>query len=106
MGLAWPALAQTEAAPFWLTLAESNTLASPLFAFYLARYDNVSSVDPDSSEPSGGSLSIGSVNTSLYTGSINYISLTQQSYWLIPMQSAQIGTAKLTLSSSNAVIDT
>jgi hypothetical protein len=53
-------------------------------------------------------MTIGGTNSSLYTGNINYINLTQAQYWMIPMTSIDVGTQAITLSGSNqnAVIDT
>jgi cathepsin D len=53
-------------------------------------------------------MTIGGTNSSLYTGNINFISLTQAQYWMIPMTSINVGTQAITLSGANqnAVIDT
>jgi len=54
-------------------------------------------------------MTIGGTNSTLYTGNINYISLTQAQYWMIPMTSIDLqGGKSITLSGSNqnAVIDT
>src|SRR5258708_24039034 len=53
-------------------------------------------------------MTIGGTNSSLYTGNINFISLTQAQYWMIPMNSITVGSQPITLSGSNqnAVIDT
>jgi len=54
-------------------------------------------------------MTIGGTNSSLYTGNINYISLTQAQYWMIPMTSMSVqGGQPITLSgvNQNAVIDT
>jgi cathepsin D len=54
-------------------------------------------------------MTIGGTNSSLYTGNINYINLTQAQYWLIPMTSMSVQggqTITLTGVNQNAVIDT
>ena len=53
-------------------------------------------------------MTIGGTNSSLYTGDINFINLTQAQYWMIPMTSIHVGTQAITLTASNqnAVIDT
>lgn len=54
-------------------------------------------------------MTIGGTNSSLYTGNINFITLTQAQYWMIPMTSMKVqGGQAITLSGSNqnAVIDT
>lgn len=90
MGLAWPALAQSGGTPWWLTLAEASPAvwASPLFGFYLARFSDDSSATD--TESKGGSMDIGFTNTDYYSGSINWISLTGENYWLIPLEGITI----------------
>lgn len=54
-------------------------------------------------------MTIGGTNSSLYTGNINYISLSQTQYWMIPMTSMSVKggqTIGLTGTNQNAVIDT
>jgi len=53
-------------------------------------------------------MTIGGTNSSLYTGNINFITLTQAQYWMIPMTSILVGNETITLTGSNqnAVIDT
>jgi cathepsin D len=103
MGLAWPSLAQTGANPFWLALTESGALENPLFAFSLARFSDVSSAT--STETKGGNMDIGFTDSSHFSGSINYISLAQENYWLIPLQAITINGNKLN-PGGNAAIDT
>ena len=57
----------------------------------------------------GGSFTLGGLNTSLYTGDIDYQSLSQSNlYWTITLSSVTIGIETLNISSSSAaaVIDT
>ena len=103
MGLAWPSLVQTRANPFWLALTSSGALESPLFAFSLARFSGVSSAS--TTETNGGSMDIGFTDTDRFSGSINYISLAQENYWLIPLQAITINGNKLN-PGGNAAIDT
>jgi cathepsin D len=54
-------------------------------------------------------MTIGGTNSSLYTGNINYNSLSQAQYWMIPMTSMSVqGGQSIALSgvNQNAVIDT
>ena len=103
MGLAFPSLAQTGANPFWLAVTQSGALENPLFAFYLARFSDVSSAT--STETNGGTMNIGFTNSSLFSGTINYISLAQENYWLIPLQAITINGNRQT-PGGNAAIDT
>lgn len=54
-----------------------------------------------------GSLTIGGVNSTLYSGNINYIPLTDAgSYWLIPMTDLKVGGTSTGISYPSVVIDT
>jgi len=105
MGMAWPALAQSGGTPWWLTLAGANPAvwASPLFAFSLARFSNDASAT--NNESNGGEIDLGFLNTDLYTGDINWVSLTSENYWLIPLDGITIG-GKTTTPGGQAAIDT
>jgi len=103
MGLAFTSLGQTRADPWWLTAVNSGQWDQPLFGFYLARYVD----DPSVSvlESNGGSMDLGFTNSAYYTGSINYVSLTAQTYWLIPLGGITINGKMLT-PGGQAAIDT
>lgn len=82
MGLAWQQIASSGATPFWEALANANgALTEPLMAFQLTRYGNDSQAQE--LEP-GGTFNIGSTNSSLYTGDIDYQDIPdgQVGYWL------------------------
>ncbi|KAG9309507.1 aspartic peptidase A1 [Chiua virens] len=104
-GLAWETLAQSGQTPFWQTLASSGSLASAIFAVNLRRYSNAT--NPSSQEP-GGEISFGYANTSLYTGSIDYINIPgTPSYWYLPLQSLTVQGSSISITSgTTAAIDT
>lgn len=81
MGLAFQTIASSGAAPLWETLASSSAWTDQLMAFQLTRYNNVSNAQ--SLEP-GGTFTMGAVNTSLYTGDIDYNDIPDgdATYWL------------------------
>lgn len=64
MGLAFANISVFAASPVVQTLMAEGQLSEPVFAFKLAS--------------SGSELRIGSVDTSLYTGSFTYTPVTQQ----------------------------
>jgi len=77
-------------------------------AFYLTRFLNVSNAAEQ--EP-GGVFTMGSTNTSLYTGDIDYQSIPSDSvtYWTLPITSLSVGSQSVSLPSgrsSYAAIDT
>ncbi|KAG1854827.1 aspartic peptidase domain-containing protein [Suillus subalutaceus] len=100
LGLAWQPLASSGQMPLWQTLASSNsgTQLSLL-------YTNDSSAQV--LEP-GGVLNMGYTNSSLYTGSIDYIDIPgTPSYWYIPLTSVTVqGNSVSITSGTTAAIDT
>lgn len=105
LGLGWQSIASSKASPFWQTLASSGLWTDPVMAFQLTRFVNATNVNTE--EP-GGSFTMGVssllaicihvdgrlpgfVNSSLYTGTIDYQALpTTPSYWLLPMKCESI----------------
>ncbi|CCM02235.1 uncharacterized protein FIBRA_04315 [Fibroporia radiculosa] len=88
MGMAWPALSQLDANPFFWTAIDQGAVSEGVFGFYLS---------------SGTSeLYLGGTDTQYYSGDIEYHDLTSSSgFW-------QIGTASGTINGETAVtgIDT
>jgi hypothetical protein len=111
MGLGWQGLASSQATPFWQSLFQGNVWDEPLMAVYLTRFQNVSKA---SQEEPGGVFTMGTTNTSLYVGQIDYQSVQNVqsntlSYWSLPITSLTVNGASVTLpsgSSSLAAIDT
>ena len=82
MGMAFSNIASSGATPFWEALADSQgTLDEPLMAFQLTRFIGVEGAKE--TEP-GGTFNLGAVNTSLFTGDIDYQSIPegQEGFWI------------------------
>jgi len=80
MGLGFQPTSILQTTPFWETLYNTNQLAEPLFSFYLERYIN----QPLTDAAPGGTLTLGGTNSSLYQGSIEYMSLAgAELYWAL-----------------------
>ncbi|KAH9811416.1 putative aspartic peptidase A1 [Melampsora americana] len=111
MGLGFQTLSSSGIQPIWQTLLSNPTqynLSFPGFSFALTRFINHTS--PNEIEP-GGLFTIGTLNSSLFEGEIEFISLPNglESYWLIPMESISINGFNLDLSkqnTKNVAIDT
>ncbi|KAG7093524.1 hypothetical protein E1B28_007198 [Marasmius oreades] len=108
LGLAFQTIAASEATPFWEALVKDGTWDSPLMAFQLTRYANMTR--GKSLEP-GGSFTMGFVNSSLYTGDIDYNNIPsgQGTYWVQEMTSLTVQGNSISLpsgSQSYAAIDT
>ncbi|KAJ3558981.1 hypothetical protein NM688_g613 [Phlebia brevispora] len=111
MGLAFQSIAASGATPFWQSLAEtSGALDSPLFAFQLTRFTNATSESSTGLEP-GGTFNLGAVNSSLYSGEIDFQSIPSGApgYWIQQLSSLTVNGQSISLangSGSWAAIDT
>ncbi|PVG04891.1 acid protease [Serendipita vermifera] len=108
MGLAFRGIAASGGTPFWLRLAAAEVFDQPLMSFCLTRFLGVDNATD--SEP-GGVFTLGGVNSSLYEGEIDYVSLpiAAGTYWSLPLKSLTIQGTAIPLqegSSSYAAIDT
>lgn len=99
LGLGWQQIASSNAAPLVQQLASSGTLPAQEFGFALSNTGASDGV-------SGGTLTLGGTNTSLYSGSINWVNLSNEGYWSIPLQAVTIGNKSLGISASKVIIDT
>jgi hypothetical protein len=108
IGLAFQTIASSKATPLWETLASSNAWDQPLMAFQLTRFNNAT--NPQDLEP-GGTFTMGAVNTSLYTGDIDYndIPANGETYWLQTVSAVTSQGSAITVASGDsalAAIDT
>jgi len=108
MGLGWQPIASSDAVPFWQTLASSGAWDEPVMAFQITRFLNISQTR--SLEP-GGTFTMGTLNSSLYTGDIDYVNLPDNAvtYWTLPLTSLTVQGNSVTLASgesSYTAIDT
>lgn len=81
MGLAFQSISSSRATPFWQALATSGALDQPLMAFQLTRFTD--DANANELEP-GGTFNLGAVNTSLFTGNIDFQPIPggQGTYWI------------------------
>ncbi|KAI6108840.1 aspartic peptidase domain-containing protein, partial [Pisolithus croceorrhizus] len=111
LGLGWQAIASSGSTPFWETLASSGTWTDPCHVVpaYSVRTCFINATNVQANEP-GGTFTMGFVNSSLYTGSIDYQSLASTpSFWLLSLSSMTVqgnNVALPTGSSAYAAIDT
>ncbi|KAG1735967.1 aspartic peptidase domain-containing protein [Suillus lakei] len=104
MGLGFNTISALNTTPFWQALYNAGQLSEPLFSFYLARYIDQSIMNT----APGGTLTLGGTNSSLYQGSIEYLSLANTpSYWLLNVNSLSVQDKTVSVGSSTlAAIDT
>lgn len=107
MGLAFQSLASTGAVPFWQALTTAGQFANPEISFWLTRFIN--SQDPSDEEP-GGTLTLGGTNSSLFTGSIEFLDLAATTsadtatFWLLEMSTLTVNGKSVTISTGNAAL--
>ena len=87
MGFGFSTIASTRATPMWEALLNDNKFSSPLFSFWVTRFNNV----PTATElEPGGLLTLGGTNSSLFTGEIEFVNMPSDippSFWLLTMTS-------------------
>lgn len=109
MGLAFQAIASTQATPFWQALVSANQWSSPEMSFWLTRFINDNNA---ASEEPGGTLTLGGTNSSLYTGDIEFLDFptgVTPSFWLLELSSVNVQGKSVqvaTGSSALSAIDT
>ncbi|KAK2467877.1 hypothetical protein APHAL10511_000172 [Amanita phalloides] len=103
LGLAFTALAQTGATPFWLALVNNGQLTAPEMSFFLQRLVDSPNA---SNEAPGGAFTLGGTNSSLYTGNIEFenISGNPNSFWLLTISQITVGGAKIPISTGSAAV--
>lgn len=85
LGLAFTALAETGATPFWLALMNDGQISSPEMSFFLKRLVDDSNA-PE--EAPGGTFTIGGTNSSFFSGNIEFTNLvggSPNSFWLLQL---------------------
>ncbi|GAA6043251.1 hypothetical protein JCM8097_008487 [Rhodosporidiobolus ruineniae] len=103
LGLAFQEIASSQAVPLVESLANNGTLPEQVFGF--AFETHVFTTASATTAP-GGTLTIGGVDTSAYSGSINWVNLASKGYWSIPLDAVTVGGTDIGLSFDQVVIDT
>jgi len=106
MGLGFEAISGLNATPFWAELNDTNQLSAPIMSIYLQRY-----IASAQYSESGGTLTLGGTDTSLYTGDIDYNDMPSgavPSYWLQEVKNLTVHGSEIIVNSTNGVaaIDT
>ncbi|KAF7301759.1 Peptidase A1 domain-containing protein [Mycena indigotica] len=101
IGLAFTALAETQAVPFWLALINNNELSAPEMSFFLKRSQSLSN------QP-GGTFTLGGTNSSLFSGNIEFHNLVGSSsnpqFWMLQMSAITVQGKPITISTGNAAL--
>ncbi|NXX44865.1 CATE protein, partial [Tricholaema leucomelas] len=98
LGLAYPSLAVDGVTPVFDNMMAQNLVELPMFSVYMSR-------NPQS--PVGGELLFGGFDSSLFTGTLNWVPVTQQGYWQIQLDNIQVGgTVTFCANGCQAIVDT
>ncbi|NWY76971.1 CATE protein, partial [Erithacus rubecula] len=98
LGLAYPSLAVDGVTPFFDNLMAQDLVELPIFSVYM-------SSNPES--PQGGELLFGGFDSSRFTGTLNWVPVTQQGYWQIQLDNIQLGgTVTFCAGGCQAIVDT
>ncbi|XP_020836058.1 gastricsin-like [Phascolarctos cinereus] len=81
LGLAYPSISAGDATTVMEGLLDEDLLSDPVFAFYLSG---------DESSDDGGVLTLGGVDSSLYTGDIHWAPVSEEAYWQIAISGFSI----------------
>lgn len=103
LGLGWESIASSRATPFVQNLWQDGRLPEPIiaFAFETYAYDELTAQNLP-----GGSMTIGGVDSSMYSGEINWIPLVERGYWDIPLDGVTVNGQDVGVSAAQTVIDT
>ncbi|XP_074854092.1 pepsin A-like [Carettochelys insculpta] len=96
LGLAFPSIASSGATPVFDNMMNESLVSQDLFSVYLS-----------SNNQSGSFVMFGDIDSSYYSGSLNWIPLSAETYWQITMDSLTINGETIACSNScQAIIDT
>uniref|UniRef100_A0A8C3IX49 pepsin A n=1 Tax=Chrysemys picta bellii TaxID=8478 RepID=A0A8C3IX49_CHRPI len=96
LGLAFPSIASSGATPVFDNMMNEGLVSQDLFSVYLS-----------SDEQSGSFVMFGGIDSSYYSGSLNWIPLSAETYWEITMDSITMNGETIACSSGcQAIIDT
>ena len=98
MGMAFESLAKL-GKPWWQLVYESGKVSGQFFAYWLKRNNDNGQVF----DSNGGEFSIGELDHDYYKGDINYIPLSGEDYWRIPLQSISVSGQDVGLGGQGAI---
>ncbi|GAA5925574.1 hypothetical protein JCM1841_006370 [Sporobolomyces salmonicolor] len=105
MGMAFSTIASSGAPTYFENLITNNAVSNPYFGVYLQRARDLTS--KSTGTVGGGELCIGCMDSSKYTGSINYVPVGDRGYWSVPSDGIAINGAIVSgTSMTAAAIDT
>uniref|UniRef100_A0A8D0HX35 pepsin A n=1 Tax=Sphenodon punctatus TaxID=8508 RepID=A0A8D0HX35_SPHPU len=96
LGLAYPSIASSRATPVFDNMMNEGLVSQDLFSVYLS-----------SDGQSGSFVMFGGIDSSYYSGNLNWVPLSSESYWQITLDSITMnGQAIACASGCQAIVDT
>uniref|UniRef100_K7FZL1 pepsin A n=1 Tax=Pelodiscus sinensis TaxID=13735 RepID=K7FZL1_PELSI len=96
LGLAYPSISSSGATPVFDNMMSEGLVSQDLFSVYLS-----------SDDQSGSFVMFGGIDSSYYSGNLNWIPLSAESYWQITLDSITMNGQAIACSSGcQAIIDT
>ncbi|XP_036916407.1 pepsin A-2/A-3-like [Sturnira hondurensis] len=96
LGLAYPSISSSGATPVFDNIWDQGLVSQDLFSVYLSSDDQSESV-----------VIFGGIDSSYYTGSLNWVPLSAETYWQITVDSITINGKAIACSEScQAIVDT
>lgn len=96
LGMAWQTISEDDVPTVFQRLYQENLVSDFSFSFYLSQIAG----------QTGSQLILGGVDSSLFTGELQYHSLASESYWLINLDGITAGSTPLALTGVKAILDT
>ncbi|XP_067907294.1 cathepsin E-B-like [Heterodontus francisci] len=97
LGLGYPSLAEGGAIPVFDRMMQQGLLKEPVFSVLINR---------EADSENGGELLLGGIDHSRYTGSINWVNVSQEGYWQIKVRSITYQDTVICHKGCTAIVDT
>ncbi|KAG9218927.1 hypothetical protein CCMSSC00406_0000959 [Pleurotus cornucopiae] len=95
LGLGYDTISVNHITPPFYSMINHGLLDDPVFSFRIG-----------TSEDDGGEAIFGGIDTSAFTGKLNYVPVRRKAYWEVELESVGFGDDHLELENTGAAIDT
>jgi len=86
LGMAFSSISVDGVVPVFYNIVEQGLVSEPIFSVWLSK---------NAQGQNGGELLLGAIDDSKYTGPINYVPLTSETYWQFQFSDIKLGGASL-----------
>ena len=95
MGLGYDTISVNHITPPFYEMVNQGLIDEPVFSFRLG-----------SSEEDGGEAVFGGIDTSAYTGKIDYVPVRRKAYWEVELNAIALGENVAELEGTGVILDT